>query len=116
MRKNFSVIVFSSQDAVGRLGSRDHLFGARARAYPIPSAAGDARPSGGQTTTPSASGMRKFRNNRENIIQLPIAIMNSTCCPGSVTCFATFDGWLRELEPPTYRCTEDRFPNGLPTE
>jgi hypothetical protein len=31
------------------------------------SAAGDARPSGGQTMTPSASGMRRFRNNRENM-------------------------------------------------
>ena len=29
-------------------------------------AAGEARPSGGQTIKPSASGMRRFRNNREN--------------------------------------------------
>ena len=36
-------------------------------------AAGEARPSGGQTIRPSASGMRRFRNNRENIIQLPMA-------------------------------------------
>src|SRR5260370_8166249 len=53
------------------------------------SAAGDARPSGGQTVTPSASGMCRLRNNRENIIQLPMAMMNSTCCPGPATCFAT---------------------------
>jgi hypothetical protein len=25
----------------------------------------------------------------ENAIQLPMAMMNSTCCPGSVTCLAT---------------------------
>jgi hypothetical protein len=35
---------------------------------------------------PSACGMRRFRNNMENSIQLPMAMMNSTCCPGSVTC------------------------------
>src|ERR1700737_982297 len=52
-------------------------------------AAGDARSSGGQTMTPSASGMRKFRNSSENIIQLPMAMTNSTRCAGSVTCFAT---------------------------
>src|ERR1700730_11305569 len=64
------------------------------------SAAGDASPSGGQTTTPSASGMRKFRNNRENIIQLPMAMMNSTCCAGSVTCFITSAQAASEMDLP----------------
>src|SRR5438128_869871 len=69
-----------------------------AAAYPC--AAGDARPSGGQTKTPSASGMRKFRNNRENIIQLPMATMNSTCCAGSVTCLATSAQAASEMDLP----------------
>src|SRR6266404_1567123 len=65
-----------------------------------PSAAGDARPPGGQTMTPSASGMRRLRNNKENIIQLPMAMMNSTCCPGSVTCFATSAQTASEMDLP----------------
>src|ERR1700736_2427616 len=64
------------------------------------SAVGEARPSGGQTMTPSASGMRRFRNNRENIIQLPMAMMNSTFCPGSVTCFATSAQAASEMDLP----------------
>src|SRR3984893_3970053 len=73
---------------------------ARARVYPHPLAAGDARPSGGQTVIPSANGMRRFRNNKENIIQLPIAMMNSTCCPGSVTCLAPAAQAASEMELP----------------
>jgi len=34
---------------------------------------------------------------------------------GSLGFRETFDGWLRELEPPTYRCIAGRFPSGLPT-
>src|ERR1700730_574648 len=64
------------------------------------SAARDAKPSGGQTMTPSASGMRKFRNSSENIIQLPMAMMNSTCCAGSVTCFATSAQAASEMDLP----------------
>src|ERR1700730_12990013 len=64
------------------------------------SAAGDAKPSGAQTMTPSASGMRKFRNSSENIIQLPMAMMNSTCCAGSVTCFATSAQAASEMDLP----------------
>ena len=51
--------------------------------------------------------LRAFRNNRENIIQLPMAMMNSTCCPGSVTCFATSAqaasemDWRREVSQKT---------------
>ena len=67
---------------------------------PYRCAAGEARPSGGQTIRPSASGMRRFRNNRENIIQLPMAMMNSTCCPGSVTCFATSAQAASEMDLP----------------
>src|SRR5271166_6946892 len=63
-------------------------------------AAGDARPSGGQTETPSASGMRRLRNNSENDIQLPMAMMNSTCCPGSVACFATSAHAASEIDLP----------------
>src|SRR5438094_6348161 len=63
-------------------------------------AAGDAEPSGGQTKTPSASGIRRFRNNSENIIQLPMAMMNSTCCAGSVTCFATSAQAASEMDLP----------------
>src|SRR3974390_1915065 len=64
------------------------------------SAAGDASPSGGQTAIPSASGMRRVRNNIENDIQLPIAMMNSTCCAGSVTCFATSAHAASEIDLP----------------
>src|SRR5690348_5760831 len=70
----------------------------RLAAAAYPSAAGEASPSDGQTITPSASGMRKLLNNRENIIQLPIAMMNSTCCAGSVTCFATSAQAVSEMD------------------
>lgn len=56
----------------GRAGQsekpRSPIAAAASAAYP--GAAGDARPSGGQTIRPSASGMCKLRNNKENIIQL----------------------------------------------
>src|SRR5207302_2938847 len=68
------------------------------RAYA--SAAGDASPSGGQIAMPSASGMRRLRNNSENIIQLPIAMTNSTCCPGSATCSATSAQVASEIDFP----------------
>ena len=64
---------------VGDLILRTSIFLSNSIADAYPFAAGDARPSGGQTMRPSASGMRRLRNSRENDIQLPMAMMNSTC-------------------------------------
>jgi len=62
-------ITFRSLSEKGRLQKKRDRGSARARVYPHPLAAGDARPSGGQTATLSANGMRGFENNRENIIR-----------------------------------------------
>ncbi|HEY3845897.1 MAG TPA: hypothetical protein VGL95_02145 [Acetobacteraceae bacterium] len=39
--------------------------------------------------TPCAGGMRRVRNSIQNDIRFSMAMIHSTCCPGSVTCFAT---------------------------